>query len=1094
MKHSMLLALGFCSLIAVACAGDRLATEFVNPPDSAKPWVNMWWFDIITTTNITQHLEELEAKGVGGVMLIDLGNMPGVPYMSEKWRELFRHTVREADRLGLKMGVNTCPGWPSGGPWITPENSSWMVVSSETMIKGPQKFSGKLLEPKVKGTLYADVSVQAFPIPEGISNTQPVVTVSSNPADMPNLLDGNFNTTWKAASDDDKPWIQVDFGTPHLVDWTWIDMAGKVVVEASDDGVTFKPVAQLKGPNSNTIYETVPATKARWFRIVVPKNATVRDFAVGGRTEVERVARMAAKRAITNPLGVTANRQIDQVNLVRQDLVALPGDRPLQLRNRVDLTDKVSKEGTLDWDVPPGTWKVVRIGRTTTGLNVAFGKGLLTDYLSPAAMEQHYEKGIKPLRGDAGALVGKTWQYSIEDNVEIDGMYSWTPRLLEEFQKRRGYDATPYLSTMAGEIVENVEITDRFLTDVRRTIADCVADEHYGRWAELAHADGLQVRAEAGGQHHPRLLCNDGLMNQGRMDVPVAEFWEIELWKENQLWPVDHHVITTPGWDEAAQNVNAKQAASAGHLYGKQMVAAESFTSGGRLQHWSQSPAGLLRHANTAFCEGINALSIHGSATSGPEDGLPGKSVFGGIHFNHNITWWNQGAEQFLRYLARCSYMLRQGLFVADVLYYSGDEAPNFVPPKYIDASRGFGYDYDVCNSEILLTRLSVKGGRIVLPDGMSYRVLVLPDRPVMPLAVARKIQELVNAGATVIGPKPLRTPGLTGYPSCEQQLKQVADEMWGKKTASRVIDRAYGAGRVVCGLSIREVLEKAKVPPDFAFQSKTENALVDFIHRRSEDAEIYFVANRRGSALEADCTFRVSGKQPELLDPVTGVERELPQFESKKEVTSIPLEFEPYGTLFVVFRKGMQKALAGGRNGVNANFPKLTQTQELTGPWTVQFDPQWFYPTNSLSGDQSRGLIVFEKLGDWNQRPEPAVKYFSGSATYHNVFNLQPPLLGQRLYLDLGEVRETARVQLNGEDLGVIWCPPWRVEITGAAKPGENSLEIEVVNLWPNRLMGDKKLPAAQRRTHTRMFVGWLNNDQLPSGLLSPVTIQTAQ
>src|SRR5208337_4737721 len=224
---------------------------------------------------------------------------------------------------------------------------------------------------------------------------------------------------------------------------------------------------------------------------------------------------MAAKRAITNPLGVTANRQIDQVRLVREELAALPGDRPLQLRDRVDLTDRISKEGTLDWDVPPGTWKVVRIGRTTTGLNVAFGKGLLTDYLSPAAMEQHYEKGIKPLIADAGALVGKTWQYSIEDNVEIDGMYSWTPGLLEEFQKRRGYDPTPYLSALAGEIIENVEITDRFLADVRRTIADCVADDHYGRWAELAHADGLQVRAEAGGQHHPRLLCNDGLMNQG---------------------------------------------------------------------------------------------------------------------------------------------------------------------------------------------------------------------------------------------------------------------------------------------------------------------------------------------------------------------------------------------------------------------------------------------------------------------------------------------------------------------------------------------------------------------------------------------------
>ena len=1100
MKRILMAGLALYALAGIARAGTDLAAQFVTPPDSAKPWVNMWWIGRITTNNITQHLEELKAKGVGGVMLVDLGAMDDAPYMSDKWRELFRHTVREADRLGLKVGVNTCPGWPSGGPWITPENSSWMVVSSETIIKGPQTFSAKLLEPKCKGTLYADVAVHAFPIPDGASNPQPVITVSGNPGELLNLLDGNFNTAWNSGAED-KPWILVDFGRPHVVDWTWIDMVGQVVIEASDDGVAFKAVATLNGPNANTIYGEVPSATARWFRIVAPKNTTVRDFALGTRTEVERFARLAAKRAITNPLGVTATRQADQVRIVREDLVALPGDRPLRVRDRVDLTGKVSDDGTLNWDVPPGTWKVVRIGRTTTGIGIAFGKGLLADYLSPAAMEQHYEKGIKPVVGDAGALVGKTLQYFIEDNVEIGGIYSWTPRLLEEFRKRRGYNPAPYLSAMAGEIVDNVQITDRFLADVRRTIADCVADGHYRRWAELAHADGMKVRAEAGGQHHPRLLCNDGLMNQGRMDVPVAEFWELELWKENQWAPADHHAITTPGWDEAAQNVNAKQAASAGHLYGKRIVAAEAFTTGGRLQHWSQAPSRLLRHANTAFCEGINAMAIHGSATSGPEDGMPGKSVFGGIHFNHNITWWNQGAEQFLRYLARCSHMLQQGLFVADVLYYSGDEAPNFVPPKNIDPSRGFGYDYDVCNTEILLTRLSVKDGRIVLPDGMSYRVLVLPDRPVIPLSVTRQIQELVAAGATVIGPKPQRTPGLTGYPGSEQELKKTADEVWGTETASPLLQRSYGKGRVVCGLSIREVLAKGGVPPDFAFQGKTENALLDFIHRRSDDADIYFVANRRAFALHADCTFRVSGKQPELWDPVTGEQRDLPQFESKDGGTSVPLEFEPYGSMFLVFRKGIQKTEdtnrkpeAGSQNSAEVNFPKLSQTQELAGPWTVQFDPQWFYPTDGLSGDQARGLMVFDNLEDWTKRSEPAVRDFSGTAVYRRVFSMQPPVPGQRLFLDLGTVKETARVRLNGKDLGVIWCSPWRVEITGAAKPDENALEIEVVNLWPNRLVGDGKLPDGQRRTRTRMFVGWLNNDQLSSGLLGPVTIQTVQ
>jgi len=836
----------------------------------------------------------------------------------------------------------------------------------------------------------------------------------------------------------------------------------------------------------------------------MPKDSKVRDFVIGSRLEVERFARLAAKRAITNPLGVTSTRQADQVSLVREDLVALPGDHPLKLNEIIDLTGKVSPDGTLNWDVPGGNWKVVRIGRTTTGLNVAFGKGLLADYLSPAATELNYEKGIKPLIGDAWTHVGKTLKYFIEDNVEIDGMYSWTPELLKEFQKRRGYNPTPYLAAMSGEIVESVEITDRFLADVRRTIADCVADGHYGRWAELSHADGVKVRAEAGGQHHPRLLCNDGLMNQGRMDVPVAEFWEIELWKENQSVPADHHVITTPGWDEAAQNVNAKQAASAGHLYGKKIVASEAFTTGGRLQHWSQSPGGLLRHANNAFCEGINALSIHGSATSGPEDGLPGKSVFGGTHFNHNITWWNQGAEQFLTCLTRCSHLLQQGLFVADVLYYSGDEAPNFIPPKNIDPSRGFGYDYDVCNTEILLTRLAVKDGRIVLPDGMSYQVLVLPDRPVIPLSVARKIQDLIAAGATVIGPRPQRTPGLTGYPQSELQLKAITDKVWGIQTASHLLQHAYGKGKIINGMTIRQVLEKENIPADFTYQSTTENTLLDFIHRRTDDTEIYFVINKRGVGLKADCAFRVTGRKPEIWNPVTGEQRNLPQFKTQNGVTSIPLEFEPYGAMFVIFKKGkVRREKAEDLNSEAVNFPILTQVQEITGPWSVKFDLKWFYPTTGLGEDQAKGLMVFEKLEDWNKRPEPAVKNFSGKAVYTKRFNLtrqgisskadgSSSEIPERLFLDLGSVKETARIKLNGKDLGVVWCTPYRAEITGVVKTGENVLEIEVVNLWPNRLVGDKKLPAAERRTHKNMFVGWLNNEQLPSGLLGPVTIKT--
>ena len=1091
---------------------NELEKNFDAPPDSAKPWVFMWWYGKITPADITQHEEELKAKGVGGVLLFYLGGMPGMPFLSDPWRELFRHTVREADRLGLKMGANVCKGWPSGGPWITPENASRMVVSSETILKGPQKFSGKLTEPTGKGKLYEDVAVQAFPIAESDASRGPVLTASANPARLANLLDGNYNTVWSSGAKGQQ-WLLLDFGAPHTIDWAWIDAVGTMTIEASDDGTTFKPIATLVGPRWTLIYTAVPPTTARWFRVLVPNNVIIHDLALGTKEEVERVAAMAAKRALTNPLGVTDTRQADQVAFVRKDLQAFPTVRPLKLEAMLDLTDKCAPDGTLNWDVPPGSWKVVRIGQTTTGIGA--GGGLLPDYLSKAATERSYEQALKLLIADAGPLVGKTFQYFHEDNVEIGGIYSWTPKMAEEFRARRGYDPTPYFSAMAGEIVGDVETTDRFLTDVRRTIADCVADWHYEHWAKLAHADGMKVRAEAGGQHHPRLLTNDGLMNQGRMDQPVGEFWENEFWKENQWAPLNHHLINTPGWDEAAQNVNVKQTASAGHLYGKPLVASESFTSLGPRSLWGVAPGDLLLYANITFCEGINAMTIHGSATSGPENGKPGNVFGAGTQFNHNVTWWNQSGP-FLRYLARCQQLLRQGVFVADVLYYNGDEAPNFVPPKNIDPSRGFGYDYDVCNSEIVLTRLSVKDGRIVLPDGMSYRVLVLPERPVMPLAVLEKIDELVKAGATVIGQKPLRIPGLTGYPQSEERLKEIADKLWVKQEC--------GKGRVLSGVTIREVLEKNGVPPDlngatlvqseagvppaiprqdgsrdgrstsensisfkplppdFAFKTDAPDAMMDFIHRRDGDTEIYFVINRRNTTLNADCTFRVSGKQPELWDAVTGERSAAKAFKQADGQTTLPLELPPYGSMFVVFQKPVT-----GDGKADRNAPVLMPVQTLDGSWTVQFDPKWGGP------DQP---VTFETLQDWTQLSEEGIKFYSGTATYRKTFDLGAAKSPQReLYLDLGVVKNVAEVRLNGKKLGVVWCPPWRIDISKAVKAKDNKLEIDVVNLWPNRLIGDGKLPPEKRFTKTNIQSFYKGEHTLlPSGLLGPAIILGAQ
>jgi hypothetical protein len=383
-----------------------------------------------------------------------------------------------------------------------------------------------------------------------------------------------------------------------------------------------------------------------------------------------------------------------------------------------------------------------------------------------------------------------------------------------------------------------------------------------------------------------------------------------------------------------------------------------------------------------------------------------------------------------------------------------------------------------------------VKKGRLVLPDGMSYRLLVLPESKRMPVEVAEKIKKLVKAGATIVGPRPESDPGLKDYPRCDAEVKKIAAEVWGACDGQMIKQSTYGKGRVFWGKTLGEIFQADGVLPDF---THTGTAFIDFIHRTADGAEIYFLANRNSKPEAIEATFRVNGKQPELWDPVSGQRRDLPVFESKNGCTTVPLEFESYGSMFVVFRKEVGKVERVQGSTVK-NFPELAPVHEITGPWTVQFDPQWFYPTNGLSGDPVDGLMTFDKLEDWSQRPETAVKYFSGTAVYRKAFALADPSKIQnsksKIHLDLGTVKETARVKLNGKDLGVVWCAPWRVEITGAVKPGDNALEIEVVNLWPNRLVGDGKLPVEQRRTRTNVGVP---SAPLTSGLLGPVTIQAA-
>lgn len=1079
----------------------QFESGFTNPKSAFKPWAYFWWFNgYVDSTAITRHLTALKDKGIGGVILYpsETGDIPkGDKFMSKGWRENFRFAVKEADRLGLKMGMNICNGWPFGGPWITPANNSWTTVSASTVVQGPKELKWQLPQPLGVHKAYRDVAVYAFPVDAGIDKNAPKVTASSNTDDIPHLFDGNYFTKWTGQKkgvkiDENNPqWINFEYPELKKVDFVWIGSLAfstpKVtLIQYSENGKDYKTIKRFHTHNYlSQFYGSVPATKAKYFRIVFlksggvwPNRVAITDIALGEKKEVYRQMKRGAKEARQGPEGVTSSYVKSQIDFINSPLHPIASDDPIAEDSIQFLTKFVNDKGKLRWKVPKGKWKIVRLGATNT--KATAGGGLMGNYMSKKAVDQVYQNFLKLIIEDAGPYLGKTFQYLHEDNVEIEGPYNWTPGFLEKFRKRRGYDPRPYLPVLSGEIVKNIDVSNRFLNDYRRTIADLVTSNHYEYLTALAHKNKLKMQAEAGGPNLPFIFSNDALANLGRMDVPVAEFWESNTWKENEFdfAPPATNKKAKKAWAEKAQNINAKAAASAGHIYGKPIIAAEAFTSLGPNSQWGLGPSDLLLYANIAFCEGINRFIIHSSTTTKKEDGLPGYEYGAGTHFNQNVTWWKD-VSPFLKFLGRSQYMLRQGKFVADVLYYNGDQVPNVVLPKHLIKGLGKGYDYDVCNAEVLLNKLTVKKGQLVLPDGMTYKVLVLPKHTSMNLAVLKKIKKLILKGATVIGPKPTQTIGLKNYPKADQELESLTKQIWGSIDGKKVYENKLGKGRVFWGKSARAVLQDEGVRPDFAFSSKFSKANIDYIHRRKGSTDIYFIANRRDTVTNLNISLRVAEKAPELWNPFTGKIEKATAFSQHNGKTMIPIKLDPYGSTFVVFRDKIPIT----ENGTTKNnYPKILFDQPITGPYKITFvDP--------ITDKKFKKTL--NDLQDWSKMNDPKIKYFSGTARYAVDFKFSTEKLKnskKRFVLDLGSLQNTARVYLNGKDLGVVWKAPYRVDVTDYLQK-KNSLEIRVTNSWYNKLIGENLLPGAERTTNTNIHLSFTKNLRT-SGIIGPIRI----
>jgi len=744
------------------------------------------------------------------------------------------------------------------------------------------------------------------------------------------------------------------------------------------------------------------------------------------------------------------------------DIPGTKGEEDASVEEVINVT-RYFKNGRLSWNAPAGEWTILRVGYTPTDAEVSTSSGKwqghVIDYLSEKHFNRYWDTHVEPLLTAIGPMAGKTLKYLQTDSFEGGGM-NWTEGFEKEFLKYRGYDPVPYLPVLAGKIIGSRDISNRFLSDLRKTLGDLIAEKHYGTFAKRARAHGMGIQPESAGPHAGPF---DGLKNYGYSEIMMSEFWSPSPHRSK---PVDRFFV--------------KQAASAAKIFDKKLVGAESFTTIG--PHWNDVIwADMKPSADHEFCAGLNLIYLHTFTSSPKEMGLPGQEYFAGTHFNPNVTWWDYSTG-FIQYLTRCHYMLQHGTALSDVLYYYGDHVPNLGRYKDDDPAKALpGYDYDLINEDRLLA-LEVKNGKIVLPHGVSYHVLVLPDHKILSLKALQKVDALVKAGAMVIGTKPNTTASLVKYPGSEETFRKLANGLWGDDN-TLTGSRNVGKGKMIWGKTAAEVLKSAGLASDVAFIEKPSSNTYDYIHRIESGMDYYFISSQNKEASKITVSFRITGKQPEIWNAVTGETRPAKSFYQKDGKTFIPMEFDPYGSSFVVFKNG----IAGTEKGSAAsNYVEAKPVATLSESWDVLFD----------SGSVSQIKVNFPHLISWTERPEEHIRYYSGKAVYSKSFDAGKNLTGAKeAYLDLGEVKDVgiARIKLNGKDLGIVWTPPFRVPVTGLLKEKDNQLEVEVVNTWRNRLVGDRGKPQDQRVTKTNVKV--LDSWQLlPSGLLGPVQLMVSE
>lgn len=1084
---SFALALANVAFASAPSATPLLESGFRTPPPLARPHTYWLWLNgHVHLPTAAEELKAMKEAGLGGVLLFEMGARgdpetvpsPGPAFLSPEWVSQLRVAANQAKALGLQIDMSVISSWDMGGPWIEPKHAVMALYSAETVVRGGGKLDVALpfptperlapLGPDGHPAFWTDVAVLAIREPRRLPAHEFVLRL--DPAGLHEL--------GSVVLDQGKP------DAPEALAATMTPVREFSVAVSStgtrDSDFTEVCRGELKRDGGRQRFELPAGTRGSHVRLLLLSGHdasrdrwTLGEFEVLDRSGRNYAGSHTADRTKDGALLVRAPTPIsysawkagnvhDGLRNGSGGVFATAGRPSFDIRDRKELLDVsryVDRSGRLRWEAPPGEWTILRYVCMVTGEKLKIpspaSTGLASDHLNAEATRVHMNHVIGQLKEGLGPdLAGLGLENLYLASYEVVGRV-WSPVFASEFKRRRGYDLETWLPAIFGARIGGAELTERFLFDYQKALGEVVVDAYYRTAVEVAHSAGLKVKSEAGGPgppiHTPPI---DALLAHGTIDNVQGEFWPFRP-------------------DNDALNV-IKEPASAAHLYGKPRVHLEAFTS---FYHWAEGPQDLKPSADRVFTEGGNHFVWHTWTHQAPGYGLPGLVYGAGTHLNRSVTWWSK-AKPFLDYLARGSFLLQRGQFVADVLYYYGDGGMNFVGPRRNPSTLGPGYDYDVINADVIINRLSVRNGRLTLPDETSYAMLVLPESDAIHPPVLERLGELVRAGAVLVGPRPMRATGLEGFPGSDHRVRKLAAEIWGDLNGRTKTVRSHGEGRVYWGEPERQVLSQLGLRPDFVAPEA-----LDFIHRRDGTDDIYFVRNKTAESIAATAAFRSAGRGVEFWDPIDGTIRPLKGELLKDNRTEAPLTLAPHGAGFVIFR-------AKGTPGAG---PQIGHPAGLVPAKSLSLDDKWSVEFSSELASPPR--LDLARVEPWTRQSDPMWRYFPGSGRYRRTVTLPEGWRNgaSRVDLELGRLWSIGEVWINGVSHGVLWTHPFTVDCTHALREGENEIVVEVVGTWHNRIVGEARgeLP---KLTRTNIAVSqrkpWKDLAVIESGLFGPVRL----